>query len=128
MNRRIRPDDLESSPYKELIQTLILQWIRADLPTMGLTDFDYMQAIRTLLLTTQDPERTTAIVQAVLDQAMVLRKTAVWVDQELKFEGMIHGIDRADFLLLDLQQADKLDDAMLDSYNERINRFATQGE
>jgi hypothetical protein len=123
VNRRIRPDDLESSPYKELIQTLTLQWSGAALPASGLADSDFTTDIRTLLLTTQDPDRTTAIVQAVLTQAIALHKTSVWVEQELKFEGMIDGADRADFLLFDLQQADKMDDVLLDSYNERINRF-----
>ncbi|GAB3748568.1 hypothetical protein GCM10028817_07320 [Spirosoma pomorum] len=68
-------------------------------------------------------ERTTAIVQAVLAQAVTLRKTADWVDEELKFEGMIEGADRADFLRFDLQQTGDVDDDLLDRYNERMNRF-----
>ncbi len=128
MNRRIRPDDLENSPYKELIHELTFQWVRAELPVQRMTYVDYTLAIRTLLLTTQDSNRTRVIVQAVLAQATTLHKTSAWVEQELKFEGMIEGADRADFLLLDLQQADTIDDTMLDSYNERINRFATNGE
>ena len=127
MKLRIRPDDLINAPYQELIQILTRQWIRAELPSPGLTEADYIFTIRTLLLTTQDTDRTTVIVEAVLAQATALHKTSVWVEQELKFEGMIEGADRADFLLLDLQQADALDDAMLDSYNERINRFPNQG-
>ncbi|MRS60906.1 hypothetical protein [Larkinella terrae] len=128
MKPRIRPDDLTNAPYQEGIQHLTRQWVRAGLPDLGLTETDFTFTIRTLLLTTQDMDRTTAIVQAVLAQAIALQKTSAWVDQELKFEGMIEGVDRADFLLLDLQQADNLDDAMLDSYNERINRFAAQRE
>ena len=128
MNRRIRPDDLDSHPYKELIQTLTVQWVRAELPVRGLTYADYTVAIRTLLLTTQDPDRTSAIVLAVLAQAVDLRKTAEWVDQELKFEGMIEGADRVDFLRFELQQAESVDDGMLDAYNERINRFAVSDE
>lgn len=128
MNPRIRPDDLKNSPYKELLQSLVLQWVQAQLPTHGLTDDDYLTDLSTLLLTTQNPDRTAAVVQAVLAQAGALHKTANWVEQELKFEGMIEGADRADFLLLDLQQADTLDDLLLDSYNERINRFATKTE
>jgi hypothetical protein len=124
VNQRIRPDDLESSPYKEVIQSLVFQWVRAVLPAQGLTYPDYTRVVKTLLLTTQNPDRTTAIVQAVLSQALTLRKTSIWVEQELKFEGMIDGVDRADFLLLDLQQADTLDDVSLDSYNERMSRFA----
>jgi hypothetical protein len=124
VNRRIRPNDLESPPCKELIQTLTVQWVRAELPVRGLTYADYTMAIRTLLLTTQDPDRTTAIVQAVLAQAVDLQKTAEWVEEELKFEGMIEGADRIDFLRFELEQAESVDDAMLDQYNERISRFA----
>ncbi len=87
-----------------------------------------MTAIRTLLLTTQDPGRTATIIQAVLAQAIDLRKTAEWVEEELKFEGMIDGADRVDFLRFELQQAESVDDGMLDTYNDRINRFAKDNE
>ncbi|GAB3688700.1 hypothetical protein GCM10027592_04050 [Spirosoma flavus] len=128
MNRRIRFDDLESAPFKELIQGLALQWVRAELPSQVLSYEDYLTNIRILLLTTQDTERTSLIVNAVLDQAVTLRKTSEWVEQELKFEGMIEGADRADFLAFDLHQSVTIDDQLLDRYNERINRFATKSE
>ncbi|GAB3958955.1 hypothetical protein GCM10028805_54140 [Spirosoma harenae] len=126
MNRRITPDDLDTSPYKELIQSLALQWVHAELPAQGISYAEYTSDIRILLLTTQNPERTTEIVTAVLAQAIALRKTSFWVDQELKFEGMIHGADRIDFLKFELSQADDIDDSLLDSYNERISRFTTK--
>ncbi|GAB4021663.1 hypothetical protein [Spirosoma koreense] len=126
MNRRLHPDDLNSSPYQELIQSLVFQWVHAGLPTKGLTQADYLRDIRTLLLTTQSPARTETIVRAVLGQAATLGKTAVWVEQELKFEGMVEGADRNDFLRFELSQAPELDDRLLDSYNERINRFSAQ--
>jgi hypothetical protein len=127
MNPRIRLDDLLHSPYKEHIQTLVLHWVRAELPPDGLTYLDYTRTISTLLLTTQNPEQTTTIVQAVLAQATALHKTSEWVDQELKFEGMIYGADRQDFLRLELSQATTIDDHLLDTYNERLNRFQTNG-
>lgn len=123
MNRRIRPDDLDISPCKELIQRLALRWVRAELPAGTMTYDDYTVDIRTLLLTTQDLDRTETIVQAVIDQAIALNKTSFWVEQELKFEGMIEGADRNDFLLLELSQAPDVDDTLLDIYNERVNRF-----
>ncbi len=124
MNPRIKPESLDTSPYKELIQQLAYRWIAANRPAAGRVYEDYITTLRTLLLTTQNPERTTAIVGAVLRQAVYLDKTAQWVEQELKFEGMLTGVDRADFLLLELQQAGGVDDQLLDAYNERINRFA----
>ena len=128
MNRRIHPDDLGHSPCKEVIQTLTYQWVQAALPADELVFADYVRSVSTLLLTTQSPERTTTIVQAVLRQAVDLRKTAAWVDEELKFEGMLEGADRADFLLFDLHQAGLPDDTQLDRYNERIKRFAVSSE
>ncbi|GAB3782323.1 hypothetical protein GCM10028818_37940 [Spirosoma horti] len=128
MNRRIRLNDLDNTPYKEVIQTLTLQWVRAELPDQGLSYADYQTDIRILLLTTQNTDRTKDIVQAVLAQATKLNKTSGWVEEELKFEGMIDGADRADFLRFELQQAPAIDDQLLDRYNERMNRFATCSE
>lgn len=126
MNRRLTPDDLDTSPYKELIESLVRQWIDTDLPAQDLTHNDFTTTIRILLLTTQSPDHTAIIVSAVLDQATRLQKTSDWVDQEIKFEGMIHGADRVDFLKFELSQAATLDDSLLDSYNERINRFTSK--
>jgi hypothetical protein len=123
MNRRIRPDDLNSNPFKELIQQLTLQWVGAELPAEGLTYNDYKNDISILLLTTQNLDRTRAIVMAVLAQATELGKTSAWVEQELKYEGMIEGADRVDFLRFEMEQADTVDDALLDQYNERMSRF-----
>ncbi|WP_420151136.1 hypothetical protein [Spirosoma sp.] len=124
MNQRIRPDDLQAAPYKDVILSLAAQWVQANLPSIGLTYSDYIRDIATLLLTTQSTGRTTGIVQAVLEQAISLHKSSTWVEQELKFEGMVDGADRADFLRLDLSQAREVDDTALDLYNERINRFS----
>lgn len=126
MNRRLTPDDLDTSPYKELIQSLVRQWLDTDLPAQGLTYSDFTTTIRILLLTTQNPDHTAVIVKAVLDQAINLQKTSLWVDQEIKFEGMIDGADRVDFLKFELSQATTLDDPLLDSYNERMNRFTSK--
>lgn len=123
MNLRIRPDDLEHSPYKEAIQTLTQQWANTELPAQEPTCLDFTRSLKTLLLTTQSLERTTTIVQAVLTQAVALHKTSDWVDEELKFEGMLVGADRADFLRFDLQQTGAVDDELLDRYNERMSRF-----
>ncbi|WP_332369852.1 hypothetical protein [Spirosoma telluris] len=88
---------------------------------------NYQQMIGDLLLTTQSPERTESIVKAVINQAIALGKSSHWVEQELKFEGMLDGADRADFLRLELEQADVVDDTLLDIYNERINRLTEYG-
>ncbi|WP_020597690.1 hypothetical protein [Spirosoma panaciterrae] len=123
MNQRISFNDLETSPYTELVRSLALEWALAELPAQRLTYGDYLTNIRILLLTTQDANRTAQIVKAVLTQAIRLHKPSEWVEQELKFEGMVEGADRADFLRFELQQAGTLDDATLDQYNERIRRF-----
>ena len=121
MDPPIRPQTLNTSPYKELIGQLAYQWIAADRPAAGRTYDDCLITLRTLLLTTQNSERTLAIVGAVLKQAIELDKSSQWVERELKFKGMLQGVDRADFLLLELGQ---VSDQLLDDCNERINRFA----
>lgn len=125
MNTRIRPDDLNTAPYDGLIRTLALRWANAGLPApISYRYLDYSVAIRTLLLTTQSLERVEAILIGVLDQAQALGKTSVWVENELKFEGMIDGADRTDFLNFELSQAAPVDDALLDAYNQRLYRFS----
>ena len=123
MNFRLHSADLKQPPYKELIESLVFQWIKAQLPAQELTYKDYQTALGTLLLTTQDPAQTKTIVDAVLIQATALGKNSAWVEQELQFEGMIVGVDRADFLRLELAQSPVLNDGLLDQYNERLNRF-----
>ncbi len=130
---RIGPAQL-ATDYKDLIDHLARRWTAADLPApISYLYLDYVQAIGTLLLTTQDTDRTRLIVTRVLNQAMALGRSSVWVEQELNFEGMINGADRVDFLRLDLEQTASvqnniLDDQTLDTYNERLTRFSTSGD
>jgi len=126
---RISPADLLHEPYHPFVRQLCLQWTNARL-TGGATHqyTDYLTTINTLLLTTQDPDRTRLIFTSVLSQAVQLGRSSLWVEQELQFEGMLHGADRVDFLRLDLAQTASgnqgfLDDATLDRYNERLARL-----
>ena len=126
---RIQPTDLESSPHKELIQKLELLWNDADLPApISYLFLDFLNSIGNLLLSTQSPQRTQAIVTAVLDQAVAFGKHSLWVDQELTFEGIVDGTDRRDYLRLDLERAaqyldGEINDENLDRYNQRLHRF-----
>ena len=121
---RIGPSQL-ATDYKDLIEHLAVRWTAADLPApISYLYLDYVQAIGTLLLTTQNADRTRLIFTVVLNQAVTLGRSSRWVEEELKFEGMIDGADRADFLRLDLEQnGDNVDDETLDTYNERLHRF-----
>ena len=135
---RITLPDLGTT-HKDVVEQLALRWSNATLASEWQWDreplpepvsylyIDYLHTIGTLLLTTQDVDRTRQLVLGVLDQAQELGRSSRWVEEELKFEGMIHGADRADFLRLDLAQTAAvnhiLDDATLDRYNERISRF-----
>jgi hypothetical protein len=135
---RITLPDLGTT-YKDFAEQLALRWSNANLSSewhwegeplpepVSYLYIDYLHTIGTLLLTTQDVERTRQLIIGVLNQAEELGRSSLWVEQELKFEGMIHGADRADFLRLDLEQTASvnniLDDATLDRYNERISRF-----
>lgn len=127
---RIGPAQLVTD-YKDLVEHLAVRWTVADLPApISYLYLDSLQAIGTRLLTTQDADRTRVIVTMVLNQAIALGRSSLWVEEELKFEGMIDGADRTDFLRLDLEQTasvnnNSLDDATLDAYNERLTRFST---
>ena len=123
MSTRITPDQLDTSPFQEPIQALVEQWVTTQRPALGLLVEELTRTIRVLLLTTQNLARSTTIVQAVLAQAIALDKPAPWVQQEIQFEAMLEGADRVDFLRLELSLAPQVDDALLDSYNQRLTRF-----
>jgi hypothetical protein len=124
----IQPRQLTTT-YQDLIQRLAIRWMKAELANP--LDFrlaDYHPMIGDLLLATQNTDRTTTILMAVLDQARALGKSSVWVEQELTFESIVDGADRIDYLRYELQlAADFLDgqltDENLDRYNERLHRF-----
>jgi hypothetical protein len=135
----IQPPQLNTD-YKELIEHLAVCWVKADLSPewywegerllepISYLYLDYLNAIGALLLATQNPERTEHIFTAVLKQAEYLTKSSLWVEQELTFERIIDGADRADFLRFDLERAiqhtdGELTDAILDRYSERVKRF-----
>lgn len=123
---RITPPDLATGNYKDLIEHLAVRWTVANLPPDRLREderlpelinylyLDYVRTIGTLLLTTQSLDRTQLIFMSVLNQAQRLGKSSFWVENELKFEGMVDGADRADFLNFELSQAAHVDDAVLD--------------
>ena len=125
---------------KDVVEQLARRWSNATLSSdwywggepmpepISYLYVDYLFTIGTLLLMTQDVDRTRLLDLRVLSQAEELDRSSRWVEQELQFEGMVHGADRADFLRLDLEQTASvntiLDDATLDRYNERISHFA----
>lgn len=124
----IQPHQL-TTDYQGVIEHLALNWVKAELPNPLDYQFaDYRQMIGSLLLATQQPDLTTTILTAVLDQARALGKSSFWVEQELTFEGIVEDADRKDFLRYELHQAahfldGQLNDENLDRYNERLHRF-----
>ena len=90
---------------KDLIEHGAVRWTVASLPApIPYLYLDYVQAIGTLLLTTQRADRNRLIFTGVLNQAIALSRSSRWVEEELKFEGMIDGVDRGHFLRLNLEQ------------------------
>ena len=126
---RIGPSHL-ATDYKDLIEHLAVRWTAADLPApISYLYLDYVLAIGTLLLTTQSADRTRLIFTVVLNQAIALGRSSLWVEEELKFEGMVNGADRVDFLRLDLEHnGGDVDDETLDTYNERLYRFTNDDQ
>ena len=121
---RIKLPDLLRAPYNPFVRRLSQQWASTRLA--GVVPYratDYQVAINTLLLTTQSMDRTEMIITAILAQARTLGQADLWVDQEMKLEGVMFGTDRADFLRYELSRHEHVDDAMLDDYNMRLHRF-----
>lgn len=135
---RITPPDLSTGDYKDLIEHLAVRWLTAELPPewfwkgerlpepISYLYLDYLVPIGTLLLTTQNSDQSQLIFMSVLNQAQNLGKSSFWVENELKFEGMVDGADRTDFLNFELSQAAQVNDTLLDQYSERLHRFTPQ--
>ncbi|AUD03514.1 hypothetical protein [Spirosoma pollinicola] len=116
---------MESEPQKEFIRQLADEWVSVELPGL---DFDYADCIKIiggLLTATQNQQRTSQIFTAILDQAVELGKSSLWVEREVKFEILAHSIGREELLALELRHAPVMDDRVLDLYNERTRRFSS---
>ncbi|WP_157815902.1 hypothetical protein [Spirosoma pollinicola] len=102
-------------------------WVRVQLPTDRLTYTDYIKTISGLNRITDNPVRTVEIVTAAICQAKAFGYSSEWVQSEIKLEAQAEAAgDRVNWLLAILQHAGA-DDEALDQYNERINRFQTNG-
>ncbi|GAB4019137.1 hypothetical protein [Spirosoma koreense] len=107
----------------EVVRRLAYSWFRGDLPPGRLAYTDFVNTIAGLNLVTDDPNRTTAIFNAVMQQAKTLGRSSEWVQTELTFETKVEAVgERAKWLRLDIAAQDA-SDAALDLYNERITRF-----
>lgn len=108
------------------VRQLANEWARVDLPTQGLSYGDYIRAVTSLQAATQNMVKTRTLFKAILQQASQLAKTSEWVEQELRFEALAEFVeDRGEMLVLDLAHGGIVDDAALDLYNQRVNRFKT---
>lgn len=115
----------ESDKHKELIRQLAYAWASVDLPGVGFTYADYIKVLSVFLSAIKDEERTKQIFRAILEQAVDLDKSSLWVEGEIKFETLAHVIGREELLTLELKHAPILDDQTLDLYNERKRRFTS---
>lgn len=108
---------------KEVVSRLAYTWFQGELSPGCLAYTDFVNTIAGLNLVTDDPDRTTAIFMAVMQQAKILGRSSKWVQTELTFETKVEAVgDRAKWLRLDVAAQDA-SDAALDLYNERITRF-----
>ena len=115
---------MDSNDYRELIRQLAYQWAVVDLPDEGLIYSDYIHVIGSLLTATQDVQRTKYFFKTVLQQAVELNKSSLWVEQELRFETLAEAVERSSLLTLYLKNSEPINDAALDLYNERLTRFS----
>ncbi len=114
---------MESEVGKEVVRQLAYTWFRGELPAGHLAYSDFVNTIAGLNLVTDDPDRTTAIFTAVMQQAKTLGRSSEWVQTELIFETRVEALgDRGKWLRLEVAAQDA-SDAALDLYNERMTRF-----
>ncbi|GAB2559619.1 hypothetical protein GCM10027085_58370 [Spirosoma aerophilum] len=114
---------MEPDLNKELIKHLAYEWAMVKLPGPRLLYVDCMRIVGRLLAVTESKERTEYLFMGILHQAIQLEKTYFWVEREVRFETLAHATNRTDLMLLHLRHSEPLDDAALDAYNERVNRF-----
>ena len=116
---------METANYKELVSELAMALIKARLAGEHLSYSNSIQVIGSLLMATLDKDCTRHIFMAVLNQAIELGKTYVWVEYELHFEVMATTFNgsRHDAMAYNLKQVPVIDDRVLDLYNERLKRF-----
>lgn len=114
---------MEPEEERLFIRELAYQWALLDLPNEVVTYQDYSTAVTLLHTATGNAAQTEYIFTVVLHQARRLGKSSGWVEQELQFEGMIEFTSRKELLNLYRKRQAVVDDATLDLFNERLNRF-----
>jgi hypothetical protein len=79
---------MDAEENKELIRQLAYRWTLAELPDVGFSYADQINVIAGLLRETADAALTESIFTAVLNQAIALGRGSIWVERELRFEGL----------------------------------------
>jgi hypothetical protein len=88
--------------------------------------YDCLATYDRLLAATHSQQKSLAIVETLIDQAKTKGNTFAWLDTELRFETYAAAMgSRVQAAKTDLERQTNPDDAALDIYNERVNRFAT---
>ena len=119
---------MDSQEDTQLVRQLAYAWAQAELPTTRLSYADYVRAIAGLQQAIGNAQRTTVVFTAVINQGRALGKSSEWIERELRFEALADFVEsRADLLVLELEHKGLVDDEALDLYNERLNRFSTNG-
>ncbi len=119
----IKPISLEEA--KQIVHKLAFSWSQADLPSEHMAYVDFIRAINGLLTATRTAKATAYIFAGVINQASALGKTSEWVEGELRFEAQAAAVgNRPERLRFELGRLGPVDDASLDLYNERLNRFS----
>lgn len=110
---------------QQLTQQLTDKWQKSGLALDLGAPNHFLSAVTGLALVIDNPEQTERIVEALLEQAHRENHSPAWIIHEIQFEAQVFQAgDRAEWLHERLTKG-TVDDAALDSYNERINRFGT---
>lgn len=110
---------------QQLTQQLTDKWQKSGLALDPSTPTHFLSAVTGLALVIDNPDQTERIVEALLRQAQRENRSPAWIIHEIQFEAQaFQAGDRVDWLNERLTKG-TVDDAALDSYNGRINRFDT---
>ena len=119
---------MDAAEDTQLVRQLAYQWLQAKLPSTHVAYADYVRAIAGFQQAIGNAQRTRTVFIAVINQARALGKSSEWIQHELRFEALAEFVgNRADLLVLELEQGGRVDDDSLDLYNERLNRFDVNG-
>jgi len=113
-----------SQSIQRLSQQLVEQWLQSGVVLGSVTLHHCFSAITGLALIVDNPNQTKRIVETLLTEAMKQGYSSDWITTEIQFEAQARTAGNRTEWIQHLLTAGTVDDAALDTYNERLKRFS----